>query len=305
MSKRTHRTAAVTVRGKQGRNRTLLAVGALGAVIIVATAWWQSNAAKSIPVSEISHIHGIAVDQQDSNVLWIATHYGLFRAEGGMAQRISGNTDDYMGFSPHPSDPDTFYASGHPAGGGNLGVIKSEDGGRNWQQIAKGAGGPVDFHGMDVSAADPDVMYGLYGQVQVSRDGGRSWEIAGAPPADVFGLAASAIDAETVYAATRSGLMVSRDAGKSWRFAYSVEQPASMVETAPGGMIYAVVMGRGLVKAEESNLQWETLNNDFGDRVLLHLAVDPSDPDRLFAVNQDGQILESSDGGRNWQAFTS
>lgn len=291
--------------GAKARFKAIATVGAVGLAILFGAVWWQSNAAKEVSISEVSHIHGIAVDRNNPQALLLATHYGLYRAEGGVAERISDNTDDYMGFSPHPTDPDTLYASGHPASGGNLGVIMSDDGGRTWRQIAKGAGGPVDFHGMDVSAADPNVMYGLYGQVQTSRDGGRSWEIAGAPPADTFALAASAIDPDTVYAATRSGVMVSQDAARSWRFAYPVEQPASMVEAAPGGTIYAFVVGKGLIKADESNLEWEIANNGFGDKVVLHLAVDPSSPDRLFAVTQDGQILQSSDGGRNWQPLTS
>jgi hypothetical protein len=43
---------------------------------------------------------------------------------------------DFMGFTPHPSDPATLYSSGHPAGGGNLGFIVSEDGGGSWTQLA-------------------------------------------------------------------------------------------------------------------------------------------------------------------------
>lgn len=290
--------------GVKGRTGTIATVGAIG-LAAIGIVWWQANAANSVPLSDVSHIHGIAVDAENPQALLLATHYGVFRAEEGTAERISENTNDYMGFSPHPTDPDTFFASGHPSGGGNLGVIKSEDGGRNWEQIAQGANGPVDFHGMDVSAADPSVMYGLYGQVQVSRDRGTNWEIAGAPPADTFDLAASGIDADTVYAGTRAGLMVSRDAGKNWRFAHSAEQPVSMVETAPGGTIYAFMVGKGLLKADESKLDWETVSSDFGQKVLLHLASDPSNPERLFAVDQDGQILASSDGGRSWQALIS
>jgi hypothetical protein len=45
-----------------------------------------------------------------------------------------------MGFTPHPTNPSILYASGHPAGGGNLGFIASEDGGRSWSQAKDGAG---------------------------------------------------------------------------------------------------------------------------------------------------------------------
>ena len=85
------------------------------------------------------------------------------------------------------------YASGHPAGGGNLGFIASTDGGKSWTRRSDGVGGPVDFHQMDVSKADPQVIIGAYRGLQISRNGGHSWETAGPLPQRTLDLAASAI----------------------------------------------------------------------------------------------------------------
>jgi hypothetical protein len=57
------------------------------------------------------------------------------------------------------------------------------------------------------------------------------------------------------------------------------------------------------VRAEEPSLDWQTLSNGFGDRYILHLAVDPADHDRLFAATQHNELLASSDGGRTWQVL--
>jgi len=46
------------------------------------------------------------------------------------------------------------------------------------------------------------------------------------------------------------------------------------------------------------------LSNAFGERVLLHLAVDPSDRTRLYAATQQSELLASSDGGRTWRALS-
>jgi photosystem II stability/assembly factor-like uncharacterized protein len=158
---------------------------------------------------------------------------------------------------------------------------------------------------MDVSRADPGVIYGLYGSIQVSRDGGETWVVATAPPADTFDLAASAVDADLVYAATREGLMVSRDAAISWEPTGPAGQPASMVQVAPDGSVYAFVIGTGLIRAPGTALAWQPISNEFGSRILLHLAIDPSDSKRIFAVTQDGGIFASTDGGRTWGAFPS
>ncbi|MCA0271008.1 MAG: hypothetical protein LCH69_02965 [Proteobacteria bacterium] len=86
---------------------------------------------------------------------------------------------DFMGFSPDPSDPLTYYATGHPEEGGNSGFLASRDGGQTWTQISQGPDGPIDFHAMDASPADPATIYGLFGGLQVNRDSGKTWAIAG------------------------------------------------------------------------------------------------------------------------------
>lgn len=253
----------------------------------------------------VTHFHGLAVDRVDPSRLLLATHHGFFLVTPDGAARLLSPVQDFMGFTPHPSDPLVFYASGHPAGGGNLGFIESADGGVTWTQLSPGANGPVDFHQMDVSRADPNVVYGNFGGLQVSRDGGKSWAMAGALPEGVIDLAASSVSADRLYVATKfDGLQVSDDAGASWRRHYATTDPVSMVHSAPGGSIYMFVLGQGLLTAPESDASaWSVLSNGFGDRYLLHLAIDPADPARMFAVTQESEVLTSGDGGKTWQPF--
>lgn len=287
------------------RIKSFAALGAVAVAAVAGSALWASQA-ESVPLSEVSHIHGISVDPADPARLYLATHYGVWRTSpDGTAEQVSLNSDDYMGFTPDPSEAGTFFGSGHPETGGNAGFIVSRDGAETWEQLAPGADGPVDFHAIAVSAADSDVIFGLYGNVQVSRDGGKTWAVAGAPPADVYDLAASSTDPDTVYAATGIGLMVSRDGARTWEPSGPVGRPASLVEVAPAGTVYAFVIGSGLLRRSASDGEWQSVGNDFGESVLLHLAADPADPDRLFAVTQESQILTSPDGGRSWAAFTS
>ncbi|MDW9627472.1 exo-alpha-sialidase (plasmid) [Sinorhizobium meliloti] len=288
------------------RKNPLIIAAALALAIALGTTAQPSEAGERVPLAKVSHIHGIAVDPADPQRLYLATHYGVWLTSAdGTAERISDNDNDYMGFSPHPSEAVTFLASGHPSTGGNMGVIVSKDGARTWQLLADGIEGPVDFHAMDVSAADPNVVYGLYGSVQVSRDGGKSWTVAGSPPTDVFDLAASAVNPDIVYAATRNGLMASFDGGKTWKAAGTEGQPASMVETAPDGTVYAFVLGSGLMKAPAAALAWQPIANTFGEQILLHMAFDPANPKRMFAVTEKSKILTSTDGGKSWAAMSS
>ncbi|PWC33565.1 exo-alpha-sialidase [Azospirillum sp. TSO35-2] len=278
----------------------------VAALLVGTTLAGPVDAAETLRLSEVSHLHGIAVDPGDPSRLYLASHHGVWLTNpDGTATRVSDNRHDYMGFTPNPAQPGAFFASGHPETGGNLGVLVSTDGAKTWKAVSKGVNGPVDFHAMDVSPADPTVLYGHYGSVQVSRDAGKSWEVTGKPPADMFDLAASAKDPNTVYAATRNGLMVSRDAGKSWQAAYVVQRPASMVTTTRDGTAYAFLLGTGLLKTSEPSLAWQPVSNGFGDTILLHLAVDPTNPERLYAVTDTSAVIASQDGGKTWKPFRS
>lgn len=263
-----------------------------------------ASAAEPVPLADVAHIHGIGFDPTEPGSLYLATHHGLYRASpDGTAIALSDDRSDYMGFTPDPSDPGRLLASGHPEGGGNLGVIVSEDGGVSWTQLAAGADGPVDFHAMTISRADPDTVYGLYGDIQVSRDGGASWSVSGPAPGRVIDLAASPSQPDELYAATVEGLMISSDAGKSWAPVGPAGVPTTMVETTADASVYAFFAGAGLFQLSPADGEWKALASDFGEAYILHLAADPADPAHLAAVTDASTVIESTDGGQTWKSF--
>lgn len=287
---------------------------AFAAAGLLAVAAWADAGPTTIgELSERTHFHGLAVDPADSSRLLLATHHGLFAVQAdGSARQVSSASDDFMGFSPHPADGVTLYSSGHPATGGNLGFMVSTDGGQTWTQLSPGAQGQgtADFHAMTVSPRDPKTIYGTHNGLQISRDGGVSWEIVGPGAEDTIDLAASAFDANTLYAGTHAGVMRSRDGGASWERAHPAESPVPLVAVGNEGTVYAFVLGTGLVRAREPELAWQTLGRGMGpEQALVHLAIDPQDPQRLYAISLDlsdhsAAILVSPDGGRSWSELS-
>lgn len=276
--------------------------------IAIAAAVPAMGSAQTVALSQLrqsTHFHGIAVDPQTPGHIYLATHHGFFHvAPDGQATRLSADRNDYMGFTPHPRDLGVLYASGHPARGGNMGFVHSTDGGKTWRQIAKGVDGPVDFHQMDISRADPNHIYGVYGgRLQHSADGGRSWQVVAQAPEGLIDLAASGQESNRLYAATRGGLLRSDDGGRAWRNAYLFRQPATLVYSGTGGSVYAFMVGRGLMRTDEPKLGWRPLSSEWGDRYLLHLAQDPNDPQRLYAITSESEILTSENGGNDWSTF--
>ncbi|WP_269929838.1 WD40/YVTN/BNR-like repeat-containing protein [Aminobacter sp. HY435] len=254
-----------------------------------------------------THIHGLAFDRADPTSVLVATHHGLMKAAAdGTVSPVSDSRDDFMGFVPHPSDAAILFASGHPQSGGNLGFIKSTDSGKSWQQIAPGIDGPVDFHQLAVSPTSPDVLYGSYGAIQTSRDGGKSWAIAGDGPAKLIDLAVSPADPDIVYAATENGLMVSRDGAKGWQQPILAGEPVTTVELASDGTIYAFVPGRGLLRATEAAPDFKTVGEGPDPAgYILHLALDAQAPNRMVAVTGTSAIVVSSDAGATWSVLGS
>jgi photosystem II stability/assembly factor-like uncharacterized protein len=268
----------------------------LAAVLLIAA---PVRAAETIALRDVAHIHGVAIDPEDPTRLFLATHHGLYRAApDGTAVRVSDHQDDLMGFTPHPREPKTFFATGHPARGGNLGFIVSKDGGVTWQQLSRGARGPVDFHQMDVSRSDPSVVYGVYGGLQRSRDGGRTWEIVGPEPEGLIDLAVSPESPDKLYAATRGGLLQSRDGGRSWGPAFMLRRPATMVESTADGSVYAFIAGTGLFQRDGDN--WRRIGTPPGNALILYFAAVPG---RMVAVAQEDKIFVSTDGAMSWQPF--
>jgi photosystem II stability/assembly factor-like uncharacterized protein len=253
-----------------------------------------------------THIHGIAVNRAGTAKLLIATHHGLYAVDEAANATLVSPVQDYMGFSPDPADPLTYYASGHPPEGGNLGLIATKDGGANWTQVSPGFDRPVDFHAMDVSPADPQTIYGSYGGLQASHDGGKSWVMAGTLPEGLVNIAASALDRNRIFAATRIGLFISEDAGANWMPLQFDGEPVSVIETGAGGALFAFVLGRGFVAANErAPSEWTVMSKEFGDAIPLHLAVDPKDGQKLYATTHTNAVMVSADGGASWRVFGS
>ncbi len=146
-------------------------------------------------------IASIAVDPQNSNVVYAATATGVFKSnDGGTTWGNSG----LMGFAVgnvtiDPQNPATVYASmvGY--------IFKSIDAGATWNQLAG-------WNGLHVLAIDPRNQGTLYvtggspGVVLKSSDGGATWQgvnmgIPAGGPSILTPIAIDPHNANTVYSA--------------------------------------------------------------------------------------------------------
>ena len=258
-----------------------------------------------IPVNSITHGHGLTVDVADSNKLYIATHHGLLvLANEKDLYRIGKNQDDFMGFSPHPTDPKVFYTSGHPATGGNLGFQKSEDGGLTWKKVSNGVNGPVDFHAMAVSPVNPNLIYGWYrGKLQRSNDGGNNWDAVDINFV-IGSLVGDSKDENIVYATTPQGIMVSRNKGQEWQdlsdelkgivvtsLAIHPQDPQKMVSFSEK---------LKLAKSTNQGTNWQKINETINGEEILFIAFSKVNPSVVYALTHTNSLYKSTNEGDSW-----
>lgn len=93
----------------------MIATSLFGGLAIAAFAAGSAAGTEALSISQLkeqTHIHGLAVDRQDPEKLLIATHHGLFRSGPDGKAKLISPVQDFMGFTPDPSETKTLYASG-------------------------------------------------------------------------------------------------------------------------------------------------------------------------------------------------
>lgn len=217
-----HRPDRSKTVSKKGSSKAMIIVGVVAAIVVgggIAAYFATSSeggTAASSSVGSWNDVHGVGAYD---GTLYLATHNSLFEKIDSGWELVGNEKSDLMGFVVSPAREGIVYSSGHSASmTSNLGFRKSTDGGQTWQSISPVTSSPVDFHAMDASAADENLIYGSPGggdDIYVTHDEGKTWDRLN-PPARVISLAAHLSDANVVYAGTTEGLFVSSDQGKGW-----------------------------------------------------------------------------------------
>lgn len=288
-------------------------LGGICAVVILAALFWFGDKKADTgtentltAATRFDHAHGMALDPVDSSKLYIATHDGLYVLQSDSNLFLIGNSrDDFMGFTAHPVDSNTFFSSGHSAWGGNIGFQKSNDGGVTWEKVSGGLNGPVDFHAMTVSAANPNIVYGFFrGKLQRSMDGGLTWEYTKEVTMPIS-LSTHPTNENIVYAATQNGVQMSENKGDQWR-SMSAELEGGAVSAFvvhPTDEKFALVFSErlgGLAKSTDSGTTWQRISEGFGGDTLLYLSFSKVDPMIVYALTNSNAIYKSTDKGETW-----
>jgi hypothetical protein len=259
------------------------------------------------PDGDAPYIGSLSVNPAGGTLL-MGTNTGLFKipAKGGTPAKITGELST-PGGSGNVSEalvakfvgPDELIGSGHPRPGGttlpqSLGLIHSTDAGRTWESVSQL--GTADFHA--ISASGETVVAPLFGQgqIQLSRDGGRTFESRVAPMA-LVDLAVDPGDPRRWVATSEQGIYVTLDEGKTWRqrdntpnVRLAWQDPRTLYRIDPGGPVK--ISGDG-------GDSWQDRGDTGGEPQALTVDAHGA----LYAASLDGVVKRSKDGGRTWTAI--
>jgi photosystem II stability/assembly factor-like uncharacterized protein len=310
--------------------RTLYA-GTSGGALFRST----NGGARWAPLSGVSGVTSLAFDAGSPRRIYAGVLSlplgGVWQSDDGgssWARRSQGITG--LGTSllaVDPQDPDRLWITvgASPAGAA---LFRSSNGGIRWSR----AGLPSQFPPERLAVgASSDLFAAVL--VQIPRgpagaysifkkpDGGASWkQVLDVLSLDVRQIRPAPSDPSTIYAA--GGSLVdgvsqvyrSVDNGEAWELRSKVDPPISCgifdlaVAPSAAGVVYlsgghsdfpAAPCQRVVLRSSDGGATWASADAGLPAAGIVTLAVDPRDPDRVYAGTSDG-VWKSADGGRAW-----
>jgi len=241
--------------------------------------------------------HSLAFDPSKQVVLF-GHHNGLQRSEdGGKTWETVVDEEgwDAMNTVFDPFSPETIYVAGHDV------FFRSDDGGETWKDVQSNLPS-LDLHTFAASANKEERLYaipageGLY----VSEDGGQQWQLVSADVPQGSNSVVELPGGTLLLGATDQGILRSEDGGKTWtqsRTGIDIGAIYAIRGTPKGERLYAGT-DHGVYASVDGGRNWTKTALD--DTWVIALGVDPSDQQTVLAVNRNGELYRSSDGGQTW-----
>ncbi|MCL5263411.1 MAG: hypothetical protein M1568_03975 [Acidobacteria bacterium] len=253
----------------------------------------------------VASIGALAVDPQNPSVLWAGTGESNVRNDVSFGDGVYKSTDagrhwKNMGLKDtfqisriviNPLHPDTVLvaAMGEPwKDNPDRGVYRTTDGGKTWQKVLY-VGPSVGISDMAIDPGNPEIVFAA-----TYRFRRTPWGYSDGGPEDA------------IYKSIDGGVTWKRLSGHGLPSEPVARIGLAIAASSPN-VVYAVMgSNQGVLwRSDDYGDHWTLVskNQEVDSRPFYfsHIAVDPTDPNRVFAISNN--LLESSDGGRHFHTI--
>jgi uncharacterized protein (TIGR03437 family) len=259
----------------------------------------------------IDAIFTLELGRVDPGVVFAGTSGGVFRtSDGGTSWSMLNNglsASATKSLAVDQDDPSVVIAA--TDGGG---VFKSTNGGASWKSINRGLGRVSGFvNALALAPRNVEIMYAaLSNAVVKSVDGGSNWTVAqtGLPSAFLIqSLVVDPSNSDIVYAGFVNGRGVyrSHNGAGTWEVANqgltNLNVVSLAIHPANPSIVYAGTRG-GIFRSASAGASWSLLSTGITPSAL---AIDPTDPARIYAATGGSGVYKSVDGGATWSSARS
>ncbi|MGD2067074.1 MAG: glycosyl hydrolase, partial [Gemmatimonadota bacterium] len=247
------------------------------------------------------HVWGFLAGGPSSGI-WKSTDGGATwrRVETGLPSGDVGK----IGLAVTPADPDRVYATVE-AQPPERGFYRSDDRGESWRKTSSyvsGGTGPHYYQEIEASPVAADVVYQMDVFIQVTRDGGTTFDYLGTGSeahSDNHALWIDPADGRHLLAGTDGGLYESFDEGSTWRhfpnlpisqfYKLALSSRSPYYDILGGAQDLGTLVGPVRTTNVEGvrNRDWTVPMGADGYGV----AIDPEDPDVLYLETQVGNLF--------------
>ncbi|MDD5356475.1 MAG: hypothetical protein PHY56_08075, partial [Candidatus Omnitrophica bacterium] len=179
-----------------------------------------------------------------------------------------------------------------------------------WKDISYGID-EIDLKTIAVGPNNPDIIYaGSAKSIFKSQDGGKTWQKLYLIRGTLTAVNAICIDPKNqdcVYAGTQNGLYKTSDAGLTWNRlfegtgAQEKEIRHMVIETENTEQIY-LGTANGIFITSDGGRIWNKSTGEISNRMITFIAINPIDPNIVYAAAQTG-IFKSKDHGLTWDSI--
>jgi photosystem II stability/assembly factor-like uncharacterized protein len=213
--------------------------------------------------------------------------------------------DGYFTYSlvMDPLSPDNLYV-----GTAYSGVFKTSDGGDEWVSCNAGLPADADVKALTIDPITPSTLYvGIYDKgLYKSYDNGNHWfPINNGLPISypVRDIAIDPSAPNTVYAATYNGIYRSMDGGKIWRLFSSIENVDEIIIDPSASSVFYAIKRSGIYKSINQGKEWYSSSEGISSNDVKSFAVDPSDPNTVYAGTYQSGLFRSTNNGKSWDSI--